>query len=203
MIPSKSYATIQLLTYLYGFQVSRVVPGEWPRHQALLSPGVILPRPCRLPPLPPSSSLVHNIFPTIPRILPQSTALPHPAPTPDECAARKAYTLLRSLTRRHASNPDTIGSLQFTCGNVPTVFYTSSAIPVSTPQPQISSFWVCRYFNSISAFCFVRAHSPSSMYIRLRIINIVLSSLNTFEPFYWLLSGSSEQNQTYSLIRKE
>ena len=113
--------------------------------------------------------------------------------------ARKAHALSRSFTRRHASNP----SLQFTCGNAPTVFYASSAIPVSTPQPQISRFWVCRYFNSISAFCFVRARSSGSMYIRLHIMNIVLSFLNTFEPPYWLLAGSSEQNQTYSLIRKE
>ena len=137
VIPGKSYATIQLLTYLYGFQVSRVVPGEWPRHQALLSPGVILPRPCRLPPLPPSSSLVHNIFPTIPRILPQSTALPHPAPTPDERAARKAHALPRSLTRRHASNPDTIGSSQITCVNAPAVLCTGFAISMRAAVHQV------------------------------------------------------------------
>ena len=129
-----------------------------------------------------------------------------PAPRTDPRrarAARKAHALPRSLTRRHASHPDTIGSLQLTCGSVPMVFYASPAIPVSTPQPQISSFWVCRYFNSISAFCFVRARSPGSMYIRLHVINIVLSFLITFEPPCWLLSGSSEQNQTYSLIGKE
>ena len=84
MIPGKCYATIQLLTYLYRFQVFRVVPGERLRHHALLSLGATLSHPCRLPPPPPPSTLLHNLFPTIPRILPQSTALPHPAPTPDE-----------------------------------------------------------------------------------------------------------------------
>lgn len=189
--------------YLSEFQVSRVVPGEQSRHYALLSLGATLSHPCYLWPLPPPSKLLHSIFPAIPHIFRRPTALSPRTGPKRVCAAGKAHALSCSLTRRHASNPDTIGSLQLTCGNIPTVFYASPAIPVSTPQPQISSFWVCRYFNSISAFCFVRAHSPGSMYIRLHIINIVLSFLNTFEPPYWLLSGSSEQNQTYSLIGKE
>ena len=73
IIPGKCYATIQLLTYLYGFQVSRVVPGERPRHQALLSLGGILPRPCRLPPLSP-------ILKTLSQTIPNHTL--HLPPTP-------------------------------------------------------------------------------------------------------------------------
>ena len=137
VIPGKSYATIQLLTYLYGFQVSRVVPGERPRHQALLSLGGILPRPGRLPPLSPILKTLSQTIPNHTLHLPPTHHTLAPLNDPRRArVARKAHALSRSFTRRHASNP----SLQFTCGNAPTVFYASSAIPVSTPQPQISRF---------------------------------------------------------------
>ena len=106
VIPGKSYATIQLLTYLYGFQVSRVVPGEWPRHQALLSPGVILPRPCRLPPLPPvlktRSQHISNHTPHLPPTYHALATLTGPRRAR---AARKAQASSHSLARRDTRNP--------------------------------------------------------------------------------------------------
>lgn len=105
-IAGKSYGTIQVLMYISGFQVSRVVPGERPKHQALLSPGVILPRPCRLPPLPPvlktRSQHIYNHTPHLPPT--HHTLAPLTGPRRAR-AARKVHASSHSLTRRDTRYP--------------------------------------------------------------------------------------------------
>ena len=103
--PGKCYATIQLLTYLYGFQISRVVPGEQLRHHALLSLGATLSHPCRLPPLPPPSTLLHSVFPAIPHNFRQFTVLSHPTPVPNERVQPEKRT--RRCTHSRVATPAT------------------------------------------------------------------------------------------------
>ena len=113
--PGKPYGKIRLLTYISIFQVSRVVPGEQARHTALLSLGATLSRPCRLPPLPPPSRFVPSMSPSIPRILRQPGAHPHPARALDErVQPRKAHASSRSLAHRHDRSPDALYDSQNT-----------------------------------------------------------------------------------------